>query len=189
MSKRSTEEKAEKTAKRSRKGVGGRPSKYDPAKTPGQGYKLCLLGATDKEVADFFGVAESTLNKWKIDYPEFSESLNRGKVDADARVAESLFKRALGYSHPEDDIRVANGEIAITPTIKHYPPDTAAAIFWLKNRQRGKWRDKIEHDHGVQPDMSMSPMRIEKIGRATSELQSRENLVCRLLLEKKKRKK
>lgn len=149
MSKRSTEEKA---ATRSRKGVGGRPSKYDPAKAPEQAYKLCLLGATDKELADFFGVSEQTLNNWKSQHPEFLESLNLGKSDADARVAESLFKRALGYSHPEDDIRVANGEIVITPTIKHYPPDTAAAIFWLKNRQRGKWRDKIEHDHGVQPD-------------------------------------
>lgn len=157
-SKHSTEEKAE---TRSRKGVGGRPSKYDPAKTPEQAYKLCLLGATDKELADFFGVAESTLNKWKVDYPEFSEALNRGKVEADARVAQSLYHRALGYEHPDTDIRVVNGEIVITPTIKRYPPDTAAAIFWLKNRQRGKWRDKIEHDHGVQPDMSMSPMRIE----------------------------
>lgn len=157
-SKRSTEEKA---ATRSRKGVGGRPSKYDPAKTPEQAYKLCLLGATDKELADFFGVAESTLNKWKVDYPEFSEALNRGKVEADARVAQSLYHRALGYEHPDTDIRVVNGEIVITPTIKRYPPDTAAAIFWLKNRQRGKWRDKIEHDHGAQPDMSMSPMRIE----------------------------
>lgn len=158
MSKRATEEK---TAKRSRKGVGGRPSKYDPEKTPEQAYKLCLLGATDKELADFFGVAESTLNKWKIDYPEFSEALNRGKVDADARVAQSLYHRALGYEHPDTDIRVVNGEIVITPTIKRYPPDTAAAIFWLKNRQRGKWRDKIEHDHGVQPDMPISPTRIE----------------------------
>lgn len=153
--------KPKKAATRSRKGVGGRPSKYDPAKTPEQAYKLCLLGATDKELADFFGVAESTLNKWKIDYPEFSEALNRGKVDADARVAQSLYHRALGYEHPDTDIRVVNGEVVITPTIKRYPPDTAAAIFWLKNRQRGKWRDKIEHDHGVQPDTPMSPTRIE----------------------------
>lgn len=149
MSKRSTEEKA---ATRSRKGVGGRPSKYDPAKTPEQAYKLCLLGATDKELADFFGVSEQTLNNWKSQHPEFLESLNRGKVDADARVAQSLYHRALGYEHPDTDIRVVNGEIVMTPTVKRYPPDTVAAIFWLKNRQRGKWRDKIEHDHGGQAD-------------------------------------
>ena len=28
--------------------------------------------------------------------------------------------------------------------IERYPPDTAAAIFWLKNRQREQWREKSE---------------------------------------------
>ena len=27
-------------------------------------------------------------------------------------------------------------------TVKHVPPDTAAQIFWLKNRRAGAWRDK-----------------------------------------------
>lgn len=31
-----------------------------------------LLGATDDELADFFGVSKQTLNKWKKDYPEFT---------------------------------------------------------------------------------------------------------------------
>ena len=32
---------------------------------------------------------------------------------------------------------------------EHYPPDTTAAIFWLKNRQPEKWRDKKEVDANV----------------------------------------
>lgn len=79
-----------------------------------------------------------------------------GKGAADAAVASKLFHRATGYEHPEDDIRAVNGEIVITPTIKHYPPDTTAAIFWLKNRQPAKWRDKQEVDH-TSSDGSMSP--------------------------------
>ena len=35
-----------------------------------------------------------------------------------------------------------NGETIVVPTVKHYPPDPISAIFWLKNRQRKKWRDK-----------------------------------------------
>ena len=27
---------------------------------------------------------------------------------------------------------------------KHYPPDSTAAIFWLKNRQPKVWRDRVE---------------------------------------------
>lgn len=127
-------------------GNAGPPSTFKPEYAE-QARKLCLLGATDKELADFFEVVESTINKWKLDHIEFSESIKKGKEHADAEVAEKLFKRALGYEHAEDDIRAVNGEIIITPTTKHYPPDTTAAIFWLKNRQKDKWRDKQEIEH------------------------------------------
>ena len=121
----------------------GRPSKYKPEYAE-QAVKLCMLGMTDAEMASFFEVSEQTLNAWKHAHPEFLESIKKGKANSDADVASRLFHRAMGYDHPEDDIRVVSGEIVITPTIKHYPPDTTAAIFWLKNRQRDKWRDKVE---------------------------------------------
>lgn len=126
----------------------GRPSKYR-AEFADQAMKLCRLGATDAELADFFGVSESTLNNWKKAHSGFLESLKKGKTLSDAEVADKLFKRATGYEHPEDDIRTVStgggmSQIIITPTIKHYPPDTGAAIFWLKNRQPSKWRDKVE---------------------------------------------
>lgn len=122
-----------------------RPSKYNPD-YPAQALKLCRLGATDKELADFFGVAESTLNKWKEDHPEFSESLKEGKALADAEVADKLFKRATGYEHNAVKI-VANantGQEHIVNYTERYPPDTTAAIFWLKNRRPDLWRDKTE---------------------------------------------
>jgi|SRR5690625_922287 len=134
---------------------GGRPTRYR-AEYAEQAYKLCLLGATDKELADFFHVSEQTINTWKKRHKRFLESLKKGKDAADAEVASKLFHRATGYEHPEADIKVISGEIVITPTIKHYPPDTTAAIFWLKNRQPSKWRDKQEVDH-KSSDGSMSP--------------------------------
>lgn len=121
-----------------------RPTKYK-AEFATQAEKLCKLGATDEELADFFEVALSTLNKWKLDHPGFSESLKKGKTLADAEVAHKLFHRATGYDHPDVDIRVVDNQIVQTPLIKHYPPDTTAAIFWLKNRQKDKWRDKVDH--------------------------------------------
>lgn len=128
----------------------GRPSSYRPEFAE-QAYKLCLLGATDAKLADFFCVNEDTVHEWKKVHPEFSESITRGKDAADAEIAEALFHRAKGYSHPEDDIRAlavgGKSEIVITPTIKHYPPDTQAASLWLRNRQPKLWRDKMDLEH------------------------------------------
>lgn len=123
--------------------MAGRPTDYREEYNE-KARKLCLLGATDAELADFFEVAESTINNWKIDYPEFLESIKKGKEQADADIADSLYNRAKGYSHP--DVHIANyeGKTIVTPLTKHYPPDTAAAIIWLKNRQPKKWRDKQE---------------------------------------------
>ena len=126
-----------------RKAPFGRPTDYQPEYNE-QAYKFCLLGATDRRLAELFEVSEVTLNAWKKERPDFLKSLKAGKEIADAEVANSLYQRALGYSHPEDDIRAVNGEIVVTRTIKHYPPDTAAATLWLKNRQPSVWRDKVE---------------------------------------------
>lgn len=126
----------------------GRPSKFRPEFIE-QSRKLAMLGLTDAEMAQVFDVSEQTLNAWKKEKPGFLESLKSGKVIADAEVTASLFHRATGYEHPEDDIRVVNGEIVITPTIKHYPPDPTSMIFWLKNRQPDKWREKRE-DKGAE---------------------------------------
>lgn len=109
--------------------------------------KLCAMGATDIEIADFFRVSVRTINRWKIDYPEFCHSLKVSKDVADDRVERSLFARANGYEHDEIDIRVVMNTIVQTPIRKFYPPDTTAAIFWLKNRRPGSWRDKQDVEH------------------------------------------
>lgn len=130
----------------------GRPSAFRQEFCE-QAYKLCLLGATDAKLADFFGTSEQTINVWKSRHVEFRESITRGKESADAEIAAALFHRAKGYSHAEADIRtVAMGagggsEIVITPTVKHYPPDTQAASLWLRNRQPKLWRDKVDLEH------------------------------------------
>jgi hypothetical protein len=125
------------------KNQGGRPSKYKPEYVE-QARKLCKLGATDIEIADFFEVEVRTIYRWKGEHEEFCQALKIAKTEADERVERSLFARANGYEHDEVDIRVVGGEIVQTPIRKYYPPDTTAAIFWLKNRRPDDWRDKID---------------------------------------------
>lgn len=120
--------------------MAGRPSKYKPEYAE-QAAKLCLLGATDAQLADFFEVSVSTINLWKVQHPKFSESIRVPKAQADERVEQSLFRRAMGYEHDEVDIKVVDKEIVMTPIRKYYPPDTTAMIFWLKNRNPEQWRE------------------------------------------------
>lgn len=129
----------------------GRPTKYtdDTARMAAEAVKL---GATDADLARLFGVHVDTVAQWKTVHKEFSEALKRGKDELDAQVERRLFERAMGYSHPEDDIRAVNGQIVITPMVKHYPPDTVAAIFWLKNRRPDRWRAQPpDGEEGVIP--------------------------------------
>lgn len=127
----------------------GRPTKYKEEYDK-QAYKLCLLGAIDTELASFFEVAESTIYEWKTNHKSFSESIKRGKELADANVASRLYERAMGFTHPDEEIKVLSlgtgmgSEIERVPVTKVYPPDTTAAIFWLKNRQPKKWRDRVD---------------------------------------------
>jgi hypothetical protein len=125
----------------------GRPSKYRP-EFPRQAQKLCLLGATNEKLADFFSVAVSTVDKWIKEIPEFSGALKSGRDDADARVANSLFRRALGYKHKTIKIFQYEGQSFEHEFIEQYPPDPTSCIFWLKNRQPQRWRDKPISEDG-----------------------------------------
>jgi len=128
------------------KNKGGRPTGFKPEFCE-QATNLCLLGATDADLARFFGFDERTINRWKDSHPEFAEALREGKEGADANIGKSLFQRATGYSHPSEEIKVVEGEIVRVPITKQYPPDTTAMIFWLKNRRPDLWRDKVQNEH------------------------------------------
>lgn len=123
----------------------GQPTRYREEYCK-QVYKLCLLNATDKQIADYFDVTEATINNWKVGHPKFFESIKDGKIRADTEVAKSLHSRAVGCSVPEDRVfhnpsaKRKKDRIIIVKGRKHFPPDTAAAFIWLKNRQG--WTDK-----------------------------------------------
>ena len=80
-------------------------------------------GLTDEQIAHNMGIAASTLYQWKKKYPEIMEALKKGKEVVDYEVENALLNKALGG-------------------------DTAAMIFWLKNRRPDRWRDKPESATG-----------------------------------------
>lgn len=81
-----------------------------------------LLGYTVKEMAAFWDVALSTVYLWAEQHDSFSDALKNGREGADQDIAETLYMRARDG-------------------------DTTAMIFWLKNRQPSRWRDRKNLDH------------------------------------------
>ena len=98
-------------------------------------------GLTQQQIANNLGISIDTLIENKKKYPEFNNALKKGKEIVDFEVENALLKRALGYEYEEETYE--NG-ILTKKVKKHVPPDTTAQIFWLKNRQVKKWRDKVE---------------------------------------------
>lgn len=121
----------------------GRPSKYKPSFCE-KARQLCERGATDAEVADSLGINAATLYRWKGEHSEFCEALKAGKAVADDRVEMSLYHKAIGYTFDSEKVFQFQGVIVRTDTKEHVPPDTTAAIFWLKNRRPDQWREKSE---------------------------------------------
>ena len=119
----------------------GQPTRYKPEYRE-LAHNYCLLGATNAELAEFFGVAPRTVDNWIASLPEFAAAVREGKIVADARVARGLYDRAVGYEHTVERTLLHRGEERTVTNTVHYPPDTQACIFWLRNRRRQNWRDR-----------------------------------------------
>jgi hypothetical protein len=125
-------------------------NRYDPSLEK-RVHKLALLGATERDMAFTLNVPMSTFDSWKRDRPSFNQAIQTGRMEADSKVAAALYRRACGYSHPDEQIFIYRGEVIRVACTRHIPPDTTAALKWLTNRQREIWTDvsKLDITHNI----------------------------------------
>ena len=126
------------------KGGDGRPPKYSPAMHDDLVYLLAKGGASRAELCEGLKITETTFDNWRHQHKTFLGALERARDYANGKVERSLYHRALGYSHDDTHISNWQGEITVTPIKKHYPPETAAAKFWLMNRKPKEWKERTE---------------------------------------------
>jgi hypothetical protein len=118
-----------------------------------QAERLCRLGATDVDLAEYFDVTKQTIYNWKERFPEFRAAIRLGKFEADMLVTESLYNKALAG-------------------------DTTACIYWTKNRRPDLWRDKqdVEHSGNVALDVRAIREKVEsRVNGIASRLLSSGN--------------
>lgn len=113
--------------------------------------KLILLegwardGLTDEQIAKNIGISRASLYEWKKKEVDIFDALKKGKEVIDFEVENALLKKALGYTITLNKQKVTkNGDVVDITEEVHVPPDTTAQIFWLKNRKKEQWREKVE---------------------------------------------
>jgi transcriptional regulator with XRE-family HTH domain len=78
-----------------------------------------ISGLTREDIAKNIGISRSLLYEWQASNQDIAEALKLGAREADCRVVNALYEKALSG-------------------------DTTAMIFWLKNRMSKQWREKQE---------------------------------------------
>jgi hypothetical protein len=152
----------------------GRPTLYKPEYAE-QARKLCRLGATDSQVADFFEIGTTTFYRWRQDHPDFAEAVTEGKQICDNQVEQALHRRAVGFEY--EAVRVFMPAGAPAPVLVSYPvqviPDVRAAQHWLRFRRPREWSDRSEEpEHGAFVERFAKAMARVEEGRVRDRLDS-----------------
>jgi hypothetical protein len=113
---------------------------------------LIRSGMKIPQLCDFFKITAETYNKWKNENKRFSDEITKARDYLDCKTSErSLQQRVKGF-HYNETIKEKNsktGELETTKTIrKMIPPDVTAIKMHLTNRDRQRWPDKQNVEHG-----------------------------------------
>jgi hypothetical protein len=147
--------------------------------TERQVYKLALLGATEKEIADFLQMSISGLNYWKRTKPGFMDKIQQARMRADAQVAKSFHKLATGFWKEEDVFFMYKGVVITKKVEKFYPPNAYAAHKWLTTRRREEWADI----HLSKAALDINIKKIDTSDLSDEELKLAEKIGLKMITE------
>lgn len=122
-------------------------------------------GLNDEQIAKNLGIGIRTFYDYKKKYPQFSQSLKKGKEIVNYEVENTLLKKALGFKETVKkavkikNIEYENGkkvsekeEVIFVDEEIFVQPDPGCIIFYLKNRMPDKWKDnphKVKMDEAI----------------------------------------
>lgn len=137
-------------------------------------------GVKLREIAEFIGITQPLLSRWRREYPEIDEALSKGKELCDYKVENALLKSALGFTTTEITVTVGhrqiNGQwvdITKETKTKEIAPNVTACLAWLNNRKPDIW--KKNRDNVVELDDEESDVKITIVRGKNNELDDNVN--------------
>lgn len=115
---------------------------------------LALLGYTNEDIADHFGVDRDTVARWTVEYPSFRRAIDTARVDANVRVVKAQYRAAVGFRARETKVFNVDGDLKTIDVTKVYPPNVQAATLVLTNRAARHWKDRKVVDSGAAIDLA-----------------------------------
>lgn len=135
------------------------PDKFRPD-YPSIAFGMALMGATNAQLAERFGVTTAEFNEWMVKYPELYRRVQLGREDIVAMAAESLAMRAIGFTYEAEKLWCQNGEVIRAKYKEYVPPDVSAATFLLTNRRPDVWAYRHTHEVG---GVGGKPIQVENV--------------------------
>lgn len=105
---------------------------------------------TVKEFCEFLDLKPVVFKQWCKQSIEYFKAYTSWREFATQDIEVALAKKAIGFTKKtERDVVTKTGQVVTLENETYYPPDTAAAQFWLKNMKPEDWKDKSEVDVNV----------------------------------------
>lgn len=122
---------------------------------------LCSKGLTNRELAIGLGITDKTFHVWCRKYPQFAFALAKYRGVADIFVENCLYQSAIGYHYTEQQV-TNKGEIVVLQ--KYMPGSVFAQKFYLVNRMKERYKNKVEAEITVLNDISNMNVNIRRRG-------------------------
>lgn len=116
--------------------MAGRPPWVPDETICARAFEMASRGLTVSQIADCLGVSERTVYDKQNEYPQFLQSIKRGRSFGINDVANKLYEKAM-------------------------EGDNTAIIFYLKHRDRESWGEKH-----IEPAQEIPPINIIVDSRA-----------------------
>lgn len=111
-------------------------------------------GMTDDQLYKFLNIGRTTYYDLKASNPDFSDVIKEYRDISVIEVLNSFKKIATGFNFTEKTKELQKNketgkyELVVTKEVdKYIAPNAQAGMFYLKNRDPERFKDKIDHDH------------------------------------------